>query len=211
MKVLIGCEESGVVREEFRALGHEAWSCDIKPASDRSKHHLEGDVRHAAYADVWDLFICHPPCTFLSSSGMHWTTRGVRDPKLTEYAIDFVKDLWAVPIPRKGFENPVGVLSTRWMKPTQIIQPYEFGEDASKRTCLWLDGLPPLVPTQYVKPRQVFVPGPVDGPLGKWLPRWSNQTDSGQNRLGPSEERAALRSRTYRGIARAMAEQWGAL
>jgi hypothetical protein len=130
---------------------------------------------------------------------MHWTARGLRDPKLTEEALEFVRLLMAAPIPRICIENPVGVISTRIRKPDQIVQPYQFGADASKKTCLWLKGLPPLRPTSFVEPRYV------DG-----KPRWANQTDSGQNKLSPSDDRWKARSQTYEGIAEAMAQQWSA-
>jgi hypothetical protein len=197
----VACETSGVVREAFRALGHEAISCDVLPAEDGSPHHYQLDVEAVMFVSrPWDLLIAHPPCTYLSVSGMHWTTRGLRDPKLTEDALRFVQLLMDMPVPRICIENPVSIISTRIRKPDQIIQPYQFGHDASKKTCLWLKGLPPLQPTEYVPGRLVN---------GK--ERWGNQTDSGQNRLGPSEDRWKLRSRTYEGIARAMAEQWSPL
>ena len=210
MKVLIGCECSGVIREAFRKRGHEAWSCDLKPTQ-MSGNHYQGDVLRILDPDFleehlgwreWDLFICHPDCTFVCSSGVHWTSRGLRDPKLTTKAIRFAEKLWSAPVKRIALENPVGVLSTRSClgKPTQYVQPYEFGNDASKKTGLWLKGLPPLKSTVYIEPRMVN---------GK--PRWSNQTDSGQNRLGPSDTRAEQRSQTYPGIAAAMAAQWGKL
>lgn len=199
--MLIGCESSGVVREAFRALGHEAWSCDIEPAEDGSEWHFMEDVETIlAITKPWDLAIFHPPCTYLTSAGMHWTKRGLRDPQLTEDALSFVLRLANAKVPRIAIENPIGVLSTRWRKPDQIIQPYQFGHDASKSTCLWLKGLPELQHTQYVEPRLV------DGKK-----RWANQTDSGQNRLGPSPTRWKERSRTYDGIAAAIAAQWGAL
>lgn len=197
MRVLIACESSGVVREAFRALGHSAWSCDLLPAEDSSDYHIQQDVREVVRYDTWDLMIAHPPCTYLSSSGMHWTTRGLRDPMLTESAIGFFMLFTRTEIPHVAIENPVGVMSTRYRKPDQYIQPHQFGEDASKKTGLWLRDLPPLVPTEYIEPRIVN---------GK--PRWSNQTDSGQNRLGPSSDRWKIRSSTYPGIAKAMAEQW---
>lgn len=196
MKVLIACESSGTVREAFRALGHEAWSCDLLPADDQSQFHITGDVI-PVLQDSWDLLIAHPPCTYLSVSGMHWTTRGLRDPKLTEDALAFVQILFNAPIPRIAVENPVSVISSRIRKPDQIIQPYEYGHDASKKTCLWLKNLPKLVGTSYVNPRIV------DGKK-----RWGNQCDSGQNKLGPGPDRWKVRSKTYEGIARAMAFQW---
>lgn len=197
MRVLVACEWSGQVRRAFRERGHEAWSCDLEPPADGSPHHIQDDVRKNLRWG-WDLIIAFPPCTYLCSSGMHRTARGLRDPQLTEDALKFVRTLMEAPAPRVAAENPVGVISTRIRKPDQIIQPYQFGHDASKRTCLWLKFLPPLVPTAYVPPRMVN---------GK--PRWGNQTDSGQNRLGPGETRAKIRGETYPGIAAAMAEQWG--
>ena len=195
MRVLVACEYSGVVRDAFRALGHDAWSCDLLP-TDVPGPHYEGDVT-ALLGEGWDLMVAHPPCTYLSVSGMHWTKRGLRDPRLTEQALAFVQQLLDAPIERIALENPVSIISSRIRKPEQIVQPWQFGHDASKKTCLWLKNLPPLVPTQIIEPRVVN---------GK--KRWGNQTDSGQNRLGPSEDRWKIRSQTYEGIARAMAEQW---
>jgi site-specific DNA-cytosine methylase len=170
-------------------------SCDLLSAERPGPHH-QGDVRELL-GQEWDLLIAHPPCTYLSVSGMHWTTRGLRDPKLTEDALDLVRLFMDAPIERIAVENPVSVISSRIRKPDQIIQPYQFGHDASKKTCLWLKGLPLLKPTQMVEPRMV---------AGK--PRWANQTDSGQNKLPPSKDRWKLRSKTYEGIADAMAAQW---
>jgi site-specific DNA-cytosine methylase len=192
---LIACESSGVVRDAFRARGHFAMSCDLLSAERPGPHH-QGDVRELL-GQEWDLLIAHPPCTYLSVSGMHWTTRGLRDPKLTEDALDFVRLFMDAPIDRIAIENPVSVISSRIRKPDQIIQPWQFGHDASKKTCLWLKGLPLLKPTQMVEPRIVN---------GKQ--RWANQTDSGQNKLPPSKDRWKLRSKTYEGIADAMAAQW---
>jgi site-specific DNA-cytosine methylase len=170
-------------------------SCDLLPSEQPGPHH-QGDVRELLDQE-WDLLIAHPPCTYLSVSGMHWTTRGLRDPKLTEDALDFVRLFMDAPIERIAIENPVSVISSRIRKPDQIIQPWQFGHDASKKTCLWLKGLPLLKPTQMVEPRIVN---------GKQ--RWANQTDSGQNKLPPSKDRWKLRSKTYEGIADAMAAQW---
>ena len=197
-KVLVACEYSGAVRDAFIAKGHEAWSCDLLP-TDAPGPHIQGDVL-PVLAQGWDLMIAHPPCTYLSVSGMHWTTRGLRDPQLTQDALDFVRALLAAPIPRIALENPVSVISSRIRKPGQIVQPWMFGHDASKKTCLWLKNLPPLQPTSVVEPRIVN---------GK--PRWGNQTGSGQNKLPPSADRWKLRSATYAGIASAMADQWGPL
>ena len=198
MKILIACESSGTVREAFRKLGHDAWSCDLLPADDGSEFHIQGDALEVAYAGGWDMMIAHPPCTYLSVSGMHWTTRGLRDPKLTEDALAFAKKLMQAPIERIAIENPVSVISTRIRKPDQCIQPYQFGHDASKKTCLWLKGLPKLEGTSFIQGRDV---------AGK--KRWGNQTDSGQNKLAPSKDRWKMRSKTYEGIADAMAKQWG--
>ncbi len=198
MRVLVACEYSGAVRDAFIAQGHDALSCDLLP-TDAPGPHYQGDVRDVLEMG-WDLMVAHPPCTHLSVSGMHWTRRGLRDPQLTEDALAFVRLLLAAPIPRIALENPVSIISSRIRKPDQIIQPYEHGHDASKKTCLWLKGLPPLRPTQLVPPRIV-----------NGRQRWGNQTDSGQNRLSPSPDRWKLRSETYSGIAAAMADQWGSL
>ena len=196
MKVLIACESSGTVRDAFIRAGHDAMSCDMLP-TEKTGPHYQGDVRDVL-GDGWDLLIGHPPCTYLSVSGMHWTTRGLRDPQLTEDALAFARLLMDAPIARIAIENPVSIISSRIRKPDQIIQPYHFGHDASKKTCLWLKWLPPLRPTAFVEPRIV------DG-----KPRWANQTDSGQNKLPPSADRWRMRSKTYQGIADAMAAQWG--
>lgn len=191
MKILVACEESQAVTTELRKRGHAAWSCDTEPCSGgHPEWHLQCDVR-MILDENWDMIITFPPCTYLCSSGMHWTTRGLRDPQLTEDAVEFVKLFWNHPCKKIAIENPIGRLSKEIGKPNQIIQPWMFGDDASKKTCLWLKGLPKLIVTQ---------------PLIKQ--RYSNQTPSGQNKLGPGPERAKLRSKTYPGIARAMAEQW---
>lgn len=196
MRVLVACESSGVVRDAFIRAGHYAMSCDLLTTDAPGPHH-QGDVFEVINQD-WDLLIAHPPCTYLSVSGMHWTTRGLRDPKLTEDALEFVRLLMDAPISRIAIENPVSIISTRIKKPNQIIQPYHFGHDASKKTCFWLKGLPPLRPTLFVEPRLVGD-----------KQRWANQTDSGQNKLAPSKDRWKLRSETYLGVAEAMAAQWG--
>lgn len=198
MRVLIACEYSGTVRDAFIAAGHDAMSCDLLP-TDAPGPHWCGDVREVLGMG-WDLMIAHPPCTHLAVSGVHWTKRGLRDPKLTEDAVDFVRLLLRAQIPRIALENPVSIISSRIRKPDQIIQPYMFGHDASKKTCLWLKNLPPLRPSIYVEPRIV------NGKL-----RWGNQTDSGQNKLPPSADRWKIRSATFSGIAQAMAQQWGSL
>lgn len=199
LRVLVACEFSGTVRDAFIRAGHDAVSCDIIPSSTPGPHHT-GDVLEIL-GDDWDLMIAHPPCTYLSSSGLHWNKRIPGREEKTLEAIAFAEALWDAPIPRVALENPVGCLSTRSKlgKATQYIQPHEFGHDASKRTGLWLRGLPKLQPTNLIPGRMV-----------NGRPRWANQTDSGQNRLGPSEDRAAIRAVTYAGIAQAMADTWGA-
>jgi hypothetical protein len=218
MRILIACERSGVVREAFRARGHDAWSCDLEPADDASPFHIQGDalrvidghiplgmVGDSAFRSTpmfrrWDLLIAHPPCTYLSVSGLHWNGRVTGRAEKSEQALEFVRTLMAAPIPRICLENPVGLIGSRIAPATQWVQPYEFGDDASKRTGLWLKGLAPL--TKKLAAR-------VAGRMVNGRERWSNQTDSGQNRLGPSPDRARLRSQTYPGIAAAMARTWG--
>ena len=210
MRVLIGCERWGVVRQAFRSAGHDAWSCDLAPANDGSPHHLQCDVLSVLDRE-WDIGIFHPDCTYLTNSAA-WaygdgpyhqkvkpgTLVGANRRQARSAALRFTLRLWNAPIPRVAIENPVGCLSSSSMgKPAQIIQPYWFGDNASKATCLWLRGLPCLKPTGPVEPRWV-----------NERPRWANQTDSGQNRLSPSPERAMLRAATYPGIAAAMAAQW---
>lgn len=195
LKVLVACESSGVVRDAFRRLGHNAMSCDLLP-TDVPGPHYQGNV-FDILGDGWDLMIAHPPCTYLAVSGMHRTVRGLRDPNLTEEALQFVRKLMLAPINRICIENPVSVISTRIRKPDQIIQPYEFGHNASKKTCLWLKNLPLLKPTERIYGRIV-----------NGLERFKNQTDSGQNKLPPNSDRWKERSKTYGGIAEAMAKQW---
>ena len=197
MRVLVACEFSGIVRDAFAARGHDAWSCDLLP-TERPGNHIQGDVLQLLAEHSFDMMIAFPPCTYLCSSGLHWNTRRPEREHQTTDALVFVHTLLTAPVHRIALENPVGRISTAIRKPDQKIQPYHFGEDASKLTCLWLHSLPPLRPTRDVLPRIVH---------GR--PRWANQTDSGQNKLGPSERRSADRSRTYPGIANAMAEQWG--
>lgn len=201
MRVLVACEFSGTVRNAFSRRGHEAVSCDLLEDMYFSSDHVQGDIFDLLRKNSeWDLMIAHPPCTYLSVSGLHWNKRRPERAKLTQDAIEFVLRLFEAPIPRIAIENPIGILSTRFRQPNQIIQPYQFGHDASKATCLWLKGLPNLQPTSMVQPRIV-----------NGRPRWGNQTDSGQNKLGPSPDRWKLRSITYEGIAEAFADQWGSL
>jgi hypothetical protein len=212
MKILVACEESQAVTIELRKLGHQAFSCDIEQCSGgHPEWHIKGDaetllkiIRQFTTEDgdvyeinKWDMIIAFPPCTYLCVSGLHWNKRVAGRQAETDKALEFVKMFMNYDCPRIAIENPVGCISTKIKKPTQIIQPYNFGEDASKKTCLWLKGLPKLKNTSYYPPRIVN---------GK--ERWGNQTDSGQNKLPPSDTRSAERSKTYPGIAKAMAEQW---
>jgi hypothetical protein len=217
MKVLIACEYSGRVRDAFIAHGHNAMSCDLLP-TDQPGPHYQGSVLDILN-DGWDLMIAHPPCTYLTCSAEWAYGDGPYHQKVKEgtlvgearrearrEAIEFVKTLYNAPIERIVIENPVGVLSREFREPDQFIQPYEYGEDGSKKTCLWLKGLPPLVPTRLHPPRLAKTK---DG--RGYAFRWSNQTDSGQNKESPGADRWKIRSTTWQGWAEAMAEQWGAI
>lgn len=206
MKVLVACEFTGRVRDEFARRGHYAISCDYRETQSPGLHY-KGDVLDIL-ADGWDLLIAFPPCTYVAGSGWHWNYRKVGRHASSLRAIDFAEKLFfSKNAKRVALENPVGKLSEFLGEPTQVIQPYQFGDDASKRTCLWLRGLPPLRPTGFAKPRQVSDEVDLLGdPLGP--KRWANQTDDGQNKLGESKAREMIRSETYPGIARAMGEQW---
>ena len=195
MKILVACEYSGTVRDAFIRAGYDAMSCDLLP-TDAPGPHYQGSVLDIL-SNGWDLMIAHPPCTYLCSSGLHWNRRRPERAQQTEDALLFVRQLLDAPIPMIALENPIGCISTRIRKPDQTIQPWQYGHDASKATCLWLKGLPLLRPTDFVAPRAVN---------GK--SRWGNQTDSGQNKLPPSADRWKIRSETYPGIADAMARQW---
>jgi site-specific DNA-cytosine methylase len=184
VKVLVGCEFSGIVREAFAKRGHDAWSCDLLPTEIPSKKHIQGDVLKIL-DDGWDLMIAHPPCTHLAVSGARW----FKDKKVEQSeAIKFFMALANAPIARIAIENPISVMSTKWRKPDQIIQPYQFGHGETKATCLWLKDLPVLTPTEIVDGREPRV-----------------------HKLPPTKDRWKLRSITYQGIANAMADQWGDL
>ncbi len=213
MNILIGCEESQAVTMAFRALGHNAFSCDLKPCSGgHPEWHLQMDVFEAIAMNDWDLGIFFPDCTYLTCSA-EWAYKDgpyhqkvkpgtlVGEPRrqARNGAEKFFLALYNSKIPRVAIENPIGVMSSRFRKPDQVIQPHYFGDDASKGTCLWLKNLPILKKTEQCPPRMV-----------NGRPRWANQTDGGQNKLPPTENRAELRSKTYPGIATAMATQWGA-
>jgi hypothetical protein len=193
MKVAILCEFSGTVRDAFIALGHDAISCDLLETESPGPH-LQGDCRDYDWSDH-DLVIAHPPCTYLAVSGLHWNKRIAGRSEKTEEALDFVRYLMDLPVGKIAIENPISCISSRIRRPEQIIQPWQFGHPESKKTCLWLKGLPKLKPENILEL-------PESG-------RWINQTPSGQNNLGPSKDRWKIRSMTYQGIAKAMARQWG--
>lgn len=197
MRVLIACERSGAVRRAFRLYGHDAVSCDLAPADDGSPHHIAGDARAVVAGGQWDLLIAHPPCRYLSSSGLHWNKRVEGREALTTEALAFARFFFDVKVPMVAIENPVGRLGTAIRAADQYVQPFEFGHPESKNTGLWLKGLPKLRPT-------CVLPLPPSG-------HWANQTPSRQNKLGPSADRADVRAKTYDGIALAMAIQWGSL
>jgi len=181
MRVLVACEFSGIVREAFARRGHDAVSCDLLDTEMPGRHH-RGDVRGILH-DGWDLMVAHPPCTHLAVSGARWFARKRLE---RAEALDFVQELMDAPIPRIAIENPVSIISSNIRKPDQIIQPWQFGHGETKATCLWLKGLPKLKPTDVVHGREPRV-----------------------HHAPPSPDRWKARSRTFAGIAEAMAEQWG--
>jgi site-specific DNA-cytosine methylase len=182
VRVLVACEFSGVVRRAFDAAGHSAWSCDLLPSEDDSPWHRQQDVRELLDME-WDLMIAHPPCTHLAVSGSRW----FKDKQAEQAeALAFVQTLMDAPIPRIAIENPISIISSRIRKPDQIIQPWQFGHGETKATCLWLKGLPKLQPTNIVEGREARV-----------------------HKMPPGPNRWKERSRTYEGIAQAMAAQWG--
>lgn len=231
MKVLVTHEVSGRVRDAFIRAGHWALSCDMLPSdSNFGPHVVCRDAQHVfrlieAYRP--DILASFPDCTHVCGSGLHWCRKDPTRVVKRDAAVAHFRALLESDVPHIAIENPVGHLSTAVRKPNQIIQPYQFGEDASKATCLWLKGLPQLEQTKYVEPRWVCQKcgsrrtreqlrlekgcGACGAEEGLVRPRWANQTDSGQNKLGPSTNRAKIRSTTYLGIANAMALQWGNL
>jgi len=186
MRVLVACEFSGVVRRAFRERRHDAWSCDLMVAEDQSMAHFQCDCREVLHLG-WDLLIAHPPCTYLASSGARWFKEPDRQIAQRE-AVDFFIQVASAPVERIALENPIGILSTVLRKPDQIVQPWWFGHPETEATCLWLKGLPLLQPTRIVPGRE---------------PRC--------HREAPSPDRWKRRSRTYEGVAAAMAAQWGCL
>ncbi len=207
MKILVSHEKFGRVSKAFRDLGHEVYSCDLQilqpDQNNKSGHkfHLQMDVKKALRGGDWDMLIAFPDCTFLTVSGIHWNKKDPIRAEKTKLALEHVQFLMRQKIKKIIIENPVGCISTKIRKPEQIFQPYMLGANASKKTCLWLQGVEPMV---LLPKSQWHPPRIVDG-----KERWGNQTDSGQNKLGPSEDRAALRGKTYLPVARAMARSWG--
>jgi hypothetical protein len=223
MKVLIACEFSGIVRDAFAARGHDAWSCDLEP-SERPGQHIQGEVEQIL-DDGWDMMIAHPPCTYLSYAGTaHWTKPG-RAEKRAE-AMKFFIDLYDADVPKVCIENPFGWPCQAFRKPSQIVNPFDFGESVRKRTCLWLRGLPILTRGDELWPRNQF---PVEPPEPCYVgvrkatgkPKARYDTDVGTvghgrkwhwtESISPTKDRKRERSRTFRSIAEAMAEQWGSL
>jgi hypothetical protein len=219
MKILIACEYSGVVRDAFRKKGHDAWSCDLLSCDSDSTYHYQEDVLDVIN-DGWDMMIAHPPCTFLSSSGSAWfyhpddkhlpIEQRRPHPKFPnrredqENAYEFFMKLARADIKKIAVENPIGVVSTLWRKPDQIIQPWMFGEEASKSTCLWLKNLPKLIPTKIVGKGDIYF-----DKSGKKRARWFDR--AGTKNITNQVERMKERSKTFQGIADAMANQWGNL
>lgn len=204
MKILVACEESQAVTKELRKLGHEAYSCDIIPCSGgHEEWHLQQDVT-PLLEQHWDMIIAFPPCTYLTVTGNRWFNierygeKAIQRYKDREFAINFFMMFANANCERIAIENPVGIMSSEWRKPNQIINPWQFGDPYEKKTCLWLKGLPELKPTNIVEipPRKQF-------DSGKSMPSWYAEAWH-----LPKEERAKLRSKTFPGIAKAMAEQW---
>jgi len=210
MKVLIACEFSGIVRQEFAKRGHDAWSCDLLPTEIPGQH-IQGNVKDL-FNNGWDLMIAHPPCTYLSNAGVGWFNVGKYGAKAVSrrlsrtLAFNFVKKLFSAPINQICIENPVGWLNTNWRKPDQIIHPYYFGDPHVKKTCLWLKNLSPLIYDKNVKkpePIEIHYRKPSKYYQGGEIKRryFTDTTRRG--------DRAKIRSKSFHGIAQAMAEQWG--
>jgi hypothetical protein len=209
MKILVACEESQAVTIELRKRGHEAYSCDILPCSGgHPEWHLQGDVLSfldglpvfapaGSYIKKWDMMIAFPPCTHLAVSGAAWFKEKIADGRQQE-GIDFFMKLVNAPIEKIAIENPVSIMSTKYRKPDQIINPFQFGDPVPKKTCLWLKNLPLLTPTNIVKPEYII--GKKDGKKYSIIHYQSVGKDP--------EERGKIRSKTFPGIAKAMAEQW---
>ena len=196
MKVLIACEFSGTVRDAFAKLGHDAWSCDLE-ATDVPGNHYQGDMFDIIH-DGWDLMIAHPPCTHLAVSGARHFAKKREDGR-QQQGIDFFIKVVSTNIPMVAVENPIGIMSSIYRKPDQIVQPYEYGHKTTKATCLWLKGLPLLKPTNIVEKGEFVV-----FPSGKRMSKW--YADSAKH---SPKERERIRNKTFQGIADAMAQQWG--
>jgi site-specific DNA-cytosine methylase len=206
MKILLACEESQALTKRFREQGHDAYSCDIQPCSGgHPEWHMEEDVI-PVLKQVWDMVIAFPPCTDLAVSGAAWFKQKQADGR-QEASINFFMEFTKLDhIPKVVIENPVGIMSRLWRKPDQIIQPYQFGEDASKKTCLWIKGLPLLKPTKFIQGKTHI------NKHGKEVTRWANQCiNYGQEKSPPSATRGKFRSKTYDGIAEAIVKQYGIL
>jgi len=196
MKILVGCEESQAVTIELRKLGHEAYSCDILPCGgSHPEWHLQQDIFEVIDQD-WDMGIFFPPCTHIAVSGSRHFAKKIADGRQQE-AVDFFMKIANCKIPKIAIENPVGIMSSKWRKPDQIIQPCEYGDEAQKTTCIWLKGLPKLEPTNIVGKGEFYI-----SPSGKKLPKWYNHN------VNNKEDRQKSRSVTFEGIAKAMALQW---
>ena len=211
MKILVAREFSGVVREAFRAKGHDAWSCDLLPTEIPGQHIQDDVLKHLD--EEWDLMIAHPPCTHLAVSGARWFKQKQADGRQQE-GIDFFMDLVKCCIPKWAIENPIGIMSKAYRKPDQILQPYQFGHKVQKATCLWLRDLPCLRPTKIVDRGMIYV----DPRGNKHGGQFTNQPEiyakhaySPLMLLPPSKDRWKLRSKTFQGIGEAMADQWGSL
>jgi site-specific DNA-cytosine methylase len=212
MRVLVACEESQAVTKAFRKLGHEAYSCDIQECSgDKPEWHIKGDAIKEAYSGKYDLMIAHPPCTYLAVSGARWMYNkdgSVNKERLTNQrkALNFVQKLMDAPIEKIAIENPVSVISSQIRKPDQIIQPYEYGHSEAKKTCFWLKNLPLLQPTKIVD----------KGEFVEWVDKNGKKKRQAKwyldvlTKAKTKAERQKLRSKTYQGIADAIANQWGA-
>lgn len=214
MKILVACEESQRVTIELRKLGHEAYSCDIEPCSGgHPEWHLQQDVR-PLLKDSWDMIIAHPPCTYLTLAGNRAYSLRMNSPEKVESrlqkreeAVEFFMQIANADCPKIAIENPLGCMGKRWRKADQIIQPYQFGDNAQKRTCLWLKGLQPLTPTLMLpKPEPLYV---CQGEKCRGKPiSWS---EGMKGVKGGQKERAKARSKTFPGIAKAMAYQWAGI
>jgi len=197
MRVLVACEYSGTVRDAFRARGHDAWSCDLLPTDADPAWHYEGNI-FDIIMDDWDLMIAHPPCTYLCNMGVWWNHKRPERWPLTYEAAEFVQRLADAPIAKIAIENPIGWLNKNWRKPSQIIQPWQYGHEANKPTCLWLKDLPLLEPTKIVGKGEFYVKK-----NGNRMSKWSHITS------GTNKNRWKIAATTFSGIANAMADQWG--